>query len=95
MLPTTLGKARKRSRSLLVTLVTLVVSCLLAGSVSVLVPQEASAATVSDNFNRANGPSGPTGRRLRDGGACDREQHPPGRDRQQAEQRLLECQHVR
>ena len=55
MLPTTLGKARKRSRSLLVTLVTLVVSCLLAGSVSVLVPQEASAATVSDNFNRADG----------------------------------------
>ena len=42
----------------LVTLVTLVVSCLLAGSVSVLVPQEASAATVSDNFNRANGPLG-------------------------------------
>ena len=40
------------------TLVTLVVSCLLAGSVSVLVPQEASAATVSDNFNRANGPLG-------------------------------------
>ena len=40
------------------TLVTLVVSCLLAGSVSVLVPQEASAATVSDNFNRADGPLG-------------------------------------
>ena len=55
MLPTTLGKARKNSSSLLVTLVTLVVSCLLAGSLSVLLPQEASAATVSDNFNRADG----------------------------------------
>ena len=48
----TLGKARKSPGLLLVTFV---VSCLLAGPLTVLLPQVASAATVSDNFNRANG----------------------------------------
>jgi hypothetical protein len=47
-----LGK-RKKGASLL--LVTLVVSCLLTGSLSVLRPQEASAATGSDSFDRADG----------------------------------------
>ena len=56
------------------TLVTLVVSCLLAGSVSVLVPQEASAATVSDNFNRADGALGSNWTTVAGtGGARDRE----------------------
>ena len=49
------GTAGKRSVRLLTALVTILVSCLLAGSLSALTPQVASAATVSDNFNRANG----------------------------------------
>ena len=36
----------------------LVACCLLAGPLSVLVPQQASAATVSDTFTRANGALG-------------------------------------
>ena len=50
----TLGKTRKNSSLLIVTLVTLVVSCL-AGSLAVALPQAASAATISDNFDRADG----------------------------------------
>ena len=74
----TLGKTRKNSSLLIVTLVTLVVSCL-AGSLAVALPQAASAATVSDNFDRANGALGEQlDDGYRDGCAEDREQHPAG-----------------
>ena len=49
---TTHGRAGKRAG---LCLVTFVVFCLLAGVLTILHPQEASAATVSDNFNRADG----------------------------------------
>ena len=47
-----LGQARKGASCLLAILV---VPCLLAGSLSALLPQEALAATGSDNFDRADG----------------------------------------
>src|SRR5215831_9177895 len=49
---TTLGRAKKSVR---VRLVVLAVFSLLVGTVSTVLPQEASATTVSDNFNRADG----------------------------------------
>ena len=55
-----------------------------------------SAGNATDNFNRANGPLGANWTTVAgNGGARDREQYSPRRDRQQGEQRVLECQHVR
>jgi hypothetical protein len=51
----TSGGACRRARLLLVPLVAF---CLLAGTLSVLAPEHASAATVSDNFTRADGALG-------------------------------------
>ena len=52
----TVGRTSKYAGVLLVTLV---ISCLLAVGLSAVVPQVASAATVSDDFNRADGGLGP------------------------------------